>query len=52
MAKKLKNSSSMTISMESDLYNAFEKYAKEHFIDKSRLVEHLIQQELNKRKKK
>ncbi len=52
MAKKLKNSSSLTISMEPSLFVAFEKYANENFIDKSRLVEHLVKLHIKSKKKK
>lgn len=42
MTKKLKKSVAVTFSIEPVLFNEFEKYVDENFIDKSRLVEHLI----------
>ncbi len=40
--KKTKNSVAVTISMEPELFEEFEKYVEDQFIDKSRLVSSLV----------
>ena len=50
--KKLRKASSLTISIESKIFEEFEKYAEENFIDKSRLIEHLILKHIKNKDKK
>jgi metal-responsive CopG/Arc/MetJ family transcriptional regulator len=50
--KKLKKASALTISIEPQLFDEFDKYTQENFIDKSKLVEHLIKKYIQLKKKK
>lgn len=52
MPKKLRKASALTISMEPNLFDELDKYAHDNFIDKSKLIEHLIKKHIESKKKK
>lgn len=49
---KKQKSIPVTFSIEPGLFNEFEKFVEDNFIDRSRLVEHLILEHIKSKKKK
>jgi metal-responsive CopG/Arc/MetJ family transcriptional regulator len=52
MPKKLKKTSVLTVSLEPDLFDEFDNYAQDNFIDKSKLIEYLVKKHLKIKKNK
>jgi len=49
--KNNKKSVPVTISVAPELFDEFEKYVEDNFIDRSRLIEHLIMKHIQSKKK-